>query len=119
MIVQGVSAGRPGSVQGGATPVVTPIASGPTPKDQPRPQSAQPRVATATLMSDAMTVLIEAQERLGQAAPSLVRQYTAQKIGQLIWRLDDAPVLSAAPFDARQLKVAEADLVPNIIDVRV
>jgi len=119
VIAQGVSAGRSGLVQGAIARVVTPITSGPTLEDQPHAQNARHSLLTCGLFSDAMTTLIEVQERLERAAPSLVRHYTAQKIGQLIWRLDEAPALSDAPFEAQQLKAAEDALAQNAIDVTV
>ena len=51
-----------------------------------------------------MTALLEAQERLSQDAPPLVRQHTAQKIDDLIWRLNGSGATAGAPFPVRQLE---------------
>ncbi len=118
MIAQVASYGRSSPVKGMMARAVMPAAAAPNLQDQPQQPNPQHNVATLALASDAMTALIEAQEHLAQDAQPLVRQYTAQKIGQLIWRLDDAPVLSDAPLDVRQLKVAEVALAQNSIDVR-
>jgi hypothetical protein len=69
-----------------------------------------------------MTALIEAQERLAQDASMVVRQDTAQKIDQLIVRLNDKATPAAThadvPFALRQLIVARQALSESLIDLQ-
>ena len=75
-------------------------------------------VSTVALAPVAMTALLEAQERLSQDAPPLVRQHTAQKIDDLIWRLNGAGATAGAPFPVRQLQTARDALLSSPFDLQ-
>jgi hypothetical protein len=112
------------------THAVTPAAEAPDLQDQPQPApQASPEAsgapsATNLAASDAnltpasMSALIQAQANLNQNAPAMIRQHTAEKIGEMIWRLDAAPALSPAPFAVRQLQAARAALSQSLVDLR-
>jgi hypothetical protein len=74
--------------------------------------------STVALAPVAMTALLEAQERLSQDAPPLVRQHTAQKIDDLIWRLNGAGPTAGAPFPVRQLQTARDALLSGPFDLQ-
>jgi hypothetical protein len=113
-------------VQGQMARAVQPAPSAPVLQDrrsQPAPQPAsQPSPSAVAFAPAAMTALIEAQERLAQDAPATVRQDTAQKIDQLISRLNDSPTPMAAhadvPFAVRQLLVARQALSQSLVDLQ-
>ena len=113
---------------------VSPAAAAPMTQDQPPSTpaavttadvpSAAVQAATQLAASDAnltpasMSALIQAQASLSQDAPAMIRQHTAADIGEMIWRLDDAPALSPAPFAVRQLQAARQALSQSLVDLR-
>ncbi|MGZ6037156.1 MAG: hypothetical protein ACXWKR_00705 [Phenylobacterium sp.] len=113
-----------------AARAVTPAADAASVDDQPQPAAAQTDAATATqsavnlAASDAnltpasMAALIQAQASITQGAPAMIRQHTAERIGEMIWRLDDSPALSPAPFAVRQLQAARKALSESLVDLR-
>ncbi|THD66254.1 hypothetical protein [Phenylobacterium sp.] len=118
--------------QGAMTYAVTPGASAGASGDQPQPdsqgqaqsaasaqQAASELAATnANLTPATMSALIQAQASLVQDAPAMIRQHTAETIGQMIWRLDQAPPLSPAPMAVRQLQAARMALTQSLVDLR-
>jgi hypothetical protein len=116
------------------THAVSPTAGAPVLQDQPQAapareapppvvpsvaQAAAQLAASAVNMTPAsMAALIQAQANLSQSAPAMIREHTAENIGQMIWRLDDAPALSPAPLAVRQLEVARAALSQSLVDLR-
>ena len=109
-------------IQGMMARAVSPAADAPTLRDQPQQPGAQHSASNAALAPVAMTALIEAQERLAQNAPALVRQHTAQKIDQLILQLADgtAPVASgySVSFAVSQLHTAGNALSQSLVDLQ-
>jgi hypothetical protein len=120
--------------QGMMSHAVTPAADAPDLQDQPQAQ-AEPAQAASTasttvqaaaqlaasdvnLTPASMSALIQAQASITEAAPQMIRQHMAEKIGQMIWRLDDAPALSPAPFAVRQLQAARQSLSQSLVDLR-
>jgi len=120
--------------QGMMARAVSPAGAAPTLDDQPQ-QSASPVTAASETASDApppvnlaatdanltpasMAALIQAQASITQGAPAMIRQHTAERIGEMIWRLDDAPALSPAPFAVRQLQAAKKALSESLVDLR-
>ena len=109
---------------------VTPSAQ--TPSADDRSEASQPAAAAQTAQQAArvladsnvnltpasMAALIQAQASITQGAPAMIRQHTAERIGEMIWRLDDAPALSPAPFAIRQLQAARKALSESLIDLR-
>jgi hypothetical protein len=105
---------------------VTPTADAPTLDDQPQQPPAQPSTppavnlaaSDANLTPASMAALIQAQANLSQAAPAMIRQHTAEKLGEMIWRLDAALALGPAPFAVRQLEAARRALSESLVDLR-
>src|SRR5256885_337982 len=58
-------------------------------EEQPARPAQHFSASTVALAPASMQALIEAQERMGSDTPMLVRIHTADKIDQLISRLDD------------------------------
>jgi hypothetical protein len=118
------------ALSGLMTHAVTPAADAPDLQDQEQPASERsaeqpappPAVnlaaSNANLTPASMSALIQAQASLSQNAPAMIRQHTAQKLGEMIWKLDAAPALSPAPFAARQLQAARAALSQSLVDLR-
>jgi hypothetical protein len=108
--------------QGLTARAVSPVAIAPVLRDQPRPPAGPNSASTVAFAPAAMTALIEAQERLAQDASMVVRQDTAQKIDQLIVRLNDKSTPAAThadvPFALRQLIVARQALSESLIDLQ-
>jgi len=123
VISQIASYGRPTLVSGLMARAVTPAAVAPTLQDRPQPAPAQHMPSTVALAPAAMSALVEAQARLAQDAPVLLRQDTAEKLDQLIAQLEaasgsaDAAEL-AAPFTVRRLQAARDALSPSLIDLQ-
>jgi hypothetical protein len=127
MVASVASFGSLNLAQGLTARAVSPAPVAPVLRDQARRPaalgSASPASAsTVAFAPAAMTALIEAQERLAQDASTVVRQDTAQKIDQLIARLNDGsgPVATHAdvPFAVRQLIVARQALSESLIDLQ-
>lgn len=109
---------------------VMPAADAPDLQDQPQPSAPKAETASeapppidlaatnANLTPASMAALIQAQASITQGAPAMIRQHTAERIGEMIWRLDDAPALSPAPFAVRQLQAAKKALSESLIDLR-
>jgi hypothetical protein len=116
------SFGGPNLIQAMMARAVSPVAVAPAPRDPPRPAPAQPSASAVAFAPAAMTALIEAQERLAQDAPAMVRQDTARKIDHLIARLNDDSGPGAGgsdvPFAVRQLVVARQALSESVIDLQ-
>jgi hypothetical protein len=120
--------------QGAMTYAVSPTASAGASGDQPQPdpqtqaQSAAPgaqqaaavglAAANVNLTPASMSALIQAQASLNQDAPAMIRQHTAENIGQMIWKLDQAPPLSPAPMAVRQLRAAQNALTQSLVDLQ-
>jgi hypothetical protein len=100
----------------------SPALTAPNLLDRPRPPAAQHAVSNVAFAPAAMSALIEAQERLSQGAPQLVRARTVAKIDHLITILADAPEgqvgALAAPFAVRQLQTARQVLVLSPVDLQ-
>jgi hypothetical protein len=122
MVASVASFGSLNLAQGLTARAVAPVAIAPVLRDQPRPPVTPNSASSVAFAPTAMTALIEAQERLAQDAPMVVRQNTAQKIDQLIVRLNDesAPAANHAevPFAVRQLIVARQALSESLIDLQ-
>jgi hypothetical protein len=123
VIGQIASYGRPSPVSGMMTHAVVPAAVAPTLQDRPQPAPAQHMPSTVALAPAAMSALVEAQARLSQNAPILLRQDTAEKLDQLIAQLEAASGSAAdaelaAPFTVRRLQAARAALSPSLIDLQ-
>lgn len=130
MITQIASYGRPSLAQAAllqatAVRAVTPVAAPPVARDRPQSSAAQSAAAqhsasAVAFAPTAMTALIEAQERLAQNAPALVRRHTADEIDHLIARLgataDDE--LTQAPLTVRQLRSVRDALSRSVIDIK-
>jgi hypothetical protein len=116
------SSGSLNLIQGMMARAVSPAPIAPTLQDRPNPAPAQHSASVVAFAPAAMTALIEAQERLAQDAPVVVRQQTAQKIDQLIARLNDSsgPVASGSdiPFAVRELLAAREALSESLIDLQ-
>ena len=98
---------------------VTPVAVAPVLRDRPR-HAAQYSASAVAFAPAAMTALIEAQERLAQNAPALVRQQTAEEIDHLIARMGAAAdgELTQAPLTVRQLRSVRDALSRSAVDIR-
>jgi hypothetical protein len=87
-----------------------------------RPPVARHTTSNVAFAPAAMSALIEAQERLSQGAPPLVRVCTVAKIDHLITILADAPAAEvgtlAAPFAVRQLQTAREALSQSPVDLQ-
>jgi hypothetical protein len=123
VISQIASYGRPNPVSGMMARAVTPAAVAPVLRDRPQPSPSQHLPSTVALAPAAMSALVEAQERLAQNAPVLQRQDTAEKLDQLISRLEAAAGSATdaeldAPFTVRRLQAARAALSPGLIDLQ-
>lgn len=134
MVASVASFGSLSLTQGMMTHAVSPTADAPTAEDQPQPPTSPSIAALSATASQAaaqlaasdvnltpasMSALIQAQASLSQDGPAMIRQHTAEKIGEMIWELDDAPALSSAPFAVRQLQVAREALSQSLVDLRV
>ena len=82
------------------------------------PSAVSLAASDVNLTPASMSALIQAQASLSQNAPAMIRQHTAQKLGEMIWKLDAAPALSPAPFAVRQLQAARAALSQSLVDLR-
>ena len=123
MIGQIASYGRPNLDPGMMTRAVAPAPATPSPWDRPQPAPTQHLPSTVALAPAAMSALVEAQARLAQHAPVLLRQDTAQKLDQLIARLEAASGSAAnaelaTPFTVRRLQAARDALSPSRIDLQ-
>jgi hypothetical protein len=122
MVASVASFGSLNLIQGLTARAVSPTPVAPVLRDQPRAPATPSSASTVAFAPAAMTALIEAQERMAQDAPLVVRQDTAQKIDQLIARLNDdsGPVATHAdiPFAVRQLIVARQALSESLIDLQ-
>src|SRR5947199_1562700 len=78
--------------------------------EEQAPRPTQHSASSVALAPASMAALIEAQERMTADTPMLVRVHTAQKIDQLISRLDDGdpppPPPSGSSFTVRRLQTA-------------
>jgi hypothetical protein len=115
--------GRPSLVAAMKARAVNPAAVAPALRDRPQPAPGQHLPSTVALAPAAMSALVEAQARLAQDAPVLLRQDTAEKLDQLIARLEAAsgsPAVAelAAPFTVRRLQAARDALSPSVIDLQ-
>ena len=134
MVAAIASYGSLSLTQGMMAHAVTPASEAPSLDDQPQ-QAAPAAAAESEACSEAppainlaatdvnltpasMAALIQAQASLTQNAPAMIRQHTAEKIGEMIWRLDDAPALSPAPFAVRKLQAARKALSDSLVDLR-
>ncbi len=127
MVALVASYGSLSLTQAAMTYAVTPSAETPSANDQSEAsqaasdaqQSAQQLAASnANLTPASMAALIQAQASITQGAPAMIRQHTAEKIGEMIWRLDASPALGPAPFAVRQLKAARKALSESLVDLR-
>lgn len=120
MINRIASYGRPGLIQAVTTRAVTPVAVAPVLRDRPPPPPAQHSASAVAFAPTAMTALIEAQERLAQNAPALVRRRTADEIDRLIARMEaGADVqLAQASLTVRQLRSVRDALSRSGIDIQ-
>jgi hypothetical protein len=80
--------------------------------------AAQLAATNVNLTPASMSALIQAQASLSQNAPAMIREHTAESIGQMIWQLDQAPPLSPAPMAVRQLQAAKMALTQSLVDLR-
>ena len=121
MIGSIASFGRASPAPGVMARGVAPASDAPNLRDR-QPPPAPHGVSAVALAPAAMSALIEAQERLAQDAPALVRQHTVQKIDQLIYRLDGAAAPAGAdrdaPFAVRRLQVAREALSRSLVDLQ-
>ncbi|HEV7384303.1 MAG TPA: hypothetical protein VGN89_05440 [Phenylobacterium sp.] len=101
---------------------VSPAPAAPNLQDRQRPPAAQHTISNVAFAPAAMSVLIEAQERLSHGAPQLDRARTVAKIDHLITILADAPEgqvgALAAPFAVRQLQTARQVLALSPVDLQ-
>lgn len=123
MISQIASYGRPSLVAAAAVRAASPAPVAPSLEDRPQPAPGQHTPSTVALAPAAMSALVEAQARLAQDAPILLRQDTAQKLDALIARLEAASGSAAdaelaAPFTVRRLQAARDALSPSLIDLQ-
>ncbi len=111
---------RPNPVSGLMAYAVTPAARTPNLPDHPQPPPAKHSVSIPALAPAAMTVLIEALERLSQEAPALARRQTVVEIDQLIYQLSETPqgTFASAPMTVRQLRVIRGALCLSLIDLQ-
>jgi hypothetical protein len=101
---------------------VSPSADAPMlPDRQPR-RPPQPIVSNVAFAPAAMSALIEAQERLPEGAPQLVRVRTMAEIDRLIAILGDRPAdavaAGGAPLSVRELQGARQALALSPIDIQ-
>lgn len=118
------------TLEGMMARAVTPATETPTADDQPQQTTVDTAAAATTqsavnladtnanLTPASMAALIQAQANITQAAPAMIRQHTSERIGEMIWRLSDAPALGPAPFAVRQLQAARRALSDSLIDLR-
>ncbi|HLZ77566.1 hypothetical protein [Phenylobacterium sp.] len=126
MVAAVASYGSLSLTQAAMTYAVTPSAETPSADDQPEAsqtasdasEAQQLAASNINLTPASMAALIQAQASITQGAPAMIRQHTAERIGEMIWRLDDAPALSPAPFAVRQLQAARKALSDSLIDLR-
>jgi hypothetical protein len=132
VIGSGTTYGGLSLTQGAMTYTVSPGASAGAAGDQPQsdPQgqaqsaaaaqqgAAELSAANVNLTPASMSALIQAQASLSQNAPAMIRQHTAENIGQMIWKLDQAPPLSPAPMAVRELQAAQKALTQSLVDIR-
>jgi hypothetical protein len=101
---------------------VAPAPAAPNLQERPRPPAALHAVSNVAFAPAAMSALIEAQERLSQGAPQLVRAQTVAKIDHLITILAGAPAdeigAVTAPFAVRQLQTARQVLALSPVDLQ-
>ena len=104
---------------------VTPVAAAPVSRDRPQSSglqasTAQHSASAVAFAPTAMTALIEAQERLAQNAPALVRQHTADEIDHLMVRMGAAadPQLAQQPLTVRQLISVRDALSRTSVDIK-
>jgi hypothetical protein len=102
---------------------VSPDAETPHPADRPRQPAAVPLSASMVALAPAaMTALIDAQARLDQNPPQLVRARTVARLDRLIASLEDAPAAQAAndaaPLPVRQLEHAREALARTPVDLQ-
>jgi hypothetical protein len=105
-------------MQGLAARAVSPAADAPILRDRPQPPQAQHAASTVAFAPAAMSVLIEAQEKLSQPVAPLDRQQTARKIDQLIFRIAGASVPMDPAFGVRQLQAARQALSVSPVDLQ-
>jgi len=124
VITQIASYGRPSLAQAVMSRAVAPVAAAPVSRDRPpssgAESAAQHSASAVAFAPAAMTALIEAQERLAQNAPALVRQHTADEIDHLMARMDAAAdqQLQTQPLTVRQLISVRDALSRTAVDIK-
>jgi len=125
VITQIASYGRPSLTQAAPLSVlagraVTPVAVAPVLRDRPQSSASQHSASAVAFAPTAMTALIEAQERLAQNAPALVRQHTADEIDHLMARMGASAdrQLQTEPLTVRQLVSVRDALSRSSVDIK-